>query len=148
MQWLAFLVLLLLLPVSIAETHSVDYQVENKGISARIFFGADEPASYSPYEIFGPDDTVPHQKGRTDKNGFVSFVPDRPGKWLIKVAAESEHGGHAANIEILVDDVLNLDSFKKPLIATYSKLAVIFGVLFGMAGIYAYWTSRRRNGSS
>ena len=67
-----------------ATAHTVNYQVENKGISARIFYSPDDPASYSQYEIFGPGDTIPHQKGRTDRNGFVSFLPDRQGKWIIK----------------------------------------------------------------
>ncbi len=81
-----------------AIAHSVNYQVENKGISVRVFYAADDPASYSSYDIFGPGDKIPHQKGRTDKNGFVSFLPDRKGKWTIKVFGESEHGMHGAQI--------------------------------------------------
>jgi nickel transport protein len=77
-----FLVMLALaLTASQAEAHAIDYQVENRGVSARFFFSPENPASYSSYEIFGPGDSIPHQKGRTDKNGFVSFLPDRPGKW-------------------------------------------------------------------
>lgn len=139
-----FTMLLPLLLVSGAEAHSVEYQVENRGISARFFFLPNDPASYSPYEIFGPGDTVPHQKGRTDKNGVVSFLPDRAGKWSVKVVAESEHGGHAANVEIAVEQGLLMESFSKPLVASYAKFFVGAGLLLGVFGIWAIWSARRR----
>ncbi|MGQ9648086.1 MAG: hypothetical protein ACUVWO_16290, partial [Thermodesulfobacteriota bacterium] len=87
-----YVMIILLFMYSGAEAHSVHYQVENKGISVRVFYAEDDPASYSSYEILGPGDNIPHQKGRTDRNGFVSFLPDRQGKWIIKVHGESEHG--------------------------------------------------------
>lgn len=136
--------LLPLLLVSGAEAHSVEYQVENRGISARFFFLPNEPASYSPYDVFGPGDTVPHQKGRTDKNGVVSFLPDRPGTWRINMVAESDHGGHAASVEIHVKGGLLMDSFSKPLVAGHTKLFIGGGVLLSVFGIWALWSSRRR----
>lgn len=110
-----YAIIILLLISSEAEAHTVHYQVENKGISARIFYSPDDPVSYSQYEIFGPGDTIPYQKGRTDKNGIVSFLPDRQGKWVVKVYGESEHGMHRAQIDIDVNENLFMDSFKKPL---------------------------------
>jgi len=101
--------------------HTINYQVENRGVSARVFYAGDEPASYSQYEIFGPGDKIPHQKGRTDRNGFVSFLPDRKGKWVIKVFGEAEHGIHAAQIEVNVNENLFMDSFRKPLVARHIK---------------------------
>jgi len=139
---LCFMVLSLV-AASVAESHSIEYQVQNRGISARFFFSASDPASYSPYEIFGPGDKIPHQKGRTDRNGFVSFLPDRPGKWRINVIAESEHGGHAANVEIDVKEGFLMESFSKPLVAAYSKFFVGTGVLLSAFGIWALWTARR-----
>ncbi len=129
--------------VTLAEAHSVEYQVENRGISARFFFLPNDPASYSGYEIFGPGDTNPYQKGRTDKNGVASFLPDRPGKWIIKMIAESEHGGHASNVEIDVKEGLLMESFSKPLVAAHAKFFVGAGLLLGVFGIWALWTARR-----
>jgi nickel transport protein len=137
------LTLLVLLTVSSAEGHSVEYRIENRGISARFFFLPNDPASYSAYEIFGPGDTIPHQKGRTDKNGVVSFLPDRPGPWTIKVTAESEHGGHAAGPVIQVSESLLVESFSKPLVATYPKFFVGVGVFLGVLGLVALWSARR-----
>jgi nickel transport protein len=137
------MLLLSLLAVSGAEAHSVEYQVENRGISARFFFLPNEPASYSSYEIFAPGVEIPCQKGRTDRNGVASFLPDRPGKWTIKLTAESEHGGHAAKVEIDVKEGLLMESFSKPLVATYTKLFIGAGLLLSMFGIWALWSSRR-----
>jgi nickel transport protein len=144
-----FLVMLfLLVTASGAEAHSVEYQVENRGISARFFFLPNDPANYSPYEILGPGDEIPHQKGRTDKNGVVSFLPDRSGKWRIKVIAESEHGGHAATVEIDVKEGLLMEFFSKPLVATHVKFFVGAGLLLSVFGMWALWTARRRKAES
>lgn len=135
----------LLLPLihSGAEAHSIHYQVENKGISVRVFYAADDPASYSSYDIFGPGDKIPHQKGRTDKNGFVSFLPDRAGIWLIKVWGESDHGYHGAQIEVNVNEGMFMESFKKPLVATHTKLFVGISFILGIFGIWALLRVRK-----
>lgn len=137
------MMLLSLMAVSGAKAHSIEYQVENRGISARFFFLPNDPASYSPYEIFAPGDAVPHQKGRTDRNGTVSFLPDRPGKWTIKVIAESEHGGHGASVEIDVKEGLLMESFSKPLVAAHTKFFIGAGLFLSVFGIWALWTARK-----
>jgi len=143
MHKLLYAMMLLFLPIFLfpagAEAHAIHYRVENKGISARVFYSPDEPASYSKYEIFGPGDTIPHKKGRTDKNGFVSFLPDREGIWIVKVRGESEHGIHAVQIEITVGEGLFMESFKKPLVATYTKVFIgigLIGWVFVAAALY------------
>lgn len=126
-----------------AQAHAVEYQVENRGVSARFFFLPNDPASYSPYEILAPGDKIPFQKGRTDKNGVVAFLPDRPGAWTIKLVAESEHGGHAANVQVDVKEGLLMESFSKPLVAAYTKFFVAAGLLLSVFGLWALWTARR-----
>jgi len=136
--------LLLLIMYSEALAHAVHYRVENKGISVQVFYAEDDPASYSSYEIFGPGDTIPHQKGRTDKNGFVSFLPDRKGQWIIKVSGESEHGMHGAQIEVDVDDNLFMESFRKPLVAKYTQVFIGISFLLAIFGLWALLKSRKR----
>lgn len=143
MPKLLYILILLSLFYTGAEAHEIHYQVENKGISARIFYSADEPASYSEYEIFGPGDKIPHQKGRTDKNGFVSFLPDRAGIWIIKVYGESDHGYHGAQIEVKVDEGMFMESFKKPLVATYTKVIVGIGLMGWIFGVVALFKRNR-----
>jgi len=82
-------------------------------------------------------DKIPHQKGRTDKNGVVSFLPDRQGKWLRKVSGESEHGIHGAQVKVQVNKSLLMESFKKPLVAIYTKLFVGLGFIMGIFGLWA-----------
>ncbi|WP_333654804.1 hypothetical protein [Dissulfurispira sp.] len=139
-----FVTLLLLMIHSWAEAHSVHYHIENKGISARVFYSPDEPASYSQYEIFGPGDKTPHQKGRTDKNGFVSFLPDRAGIWIIKVFGESDHGYHGAQIEVRVNAGMFMESFKKPLVAAYTKAIVGIGLIGWVFGAMALFKRKKK----
>jgi nickel transport protein len=127
-----------------AIAHSILYQVENRGVSARVFYTPDDPASYSSYEIFGPGDKIPHQKGWTDKNGFVSFLPDKQGKWTIKVYGESEHGMHGSQVEIDVNKNLFMESFKKPLVAQYTKAFVGISFILAIFGLWALLRTRKR----
>ena len=126
--------------------HSLNYHMEQKGIAVRAFYSAKDPASYSQYEIYGPGDKedLPHQTGRTDKNGFLSFVPDRAGTWKIKLWGESGHGYHGFTAEVKVDKELNLESFSKPLVAAHTKLITGLSLIFGIFGVYAFWRSRRK----
>lgn len=128
---------------TVAWSHSIHYDVQQKGISVKIFYAEDNPASYSEYELFGPGDKEPHQIGRTDRNGFLSFLPDRVGQWKIKVWGESSHGFHGVTIEINVDQNLQVQSFSKPLVATHTKLIVGISLIFGLFGIYTLWKSRK-----
>jgi nickel transport protein len=138
------LLIMALLYASALCAHTVNFEVQQKGLAVRIFYGADDPSSYSEYEVFGPGDKLPHQTGRTDRNGFVSFVPDRQGVWKIKVLGESSHGFHGVTTEIKVDRDLNLESFKKPLAATSTKLVTGISLIIGIFGIYALISSRKR----
>ncbi len=125
-------------------SHAVNYEVQQKGIAVRIFYSAKDPASYSEFELYGPGDTLPHQTGRTDKNGMVAIAPDRPGIWKLKVLGESAHGFHGVTIDIKVDSALNLESFSKPLIATSTKMVTGISLIFGIFGILAFIKSRKK----
>ncbi len=127
-----------------SQGHSLNYQADQKGIAVRAFYSEKDPASYSQYEIFGPGDRedLPHQTGRTDKNGFLAFLPDRPGSWKIKLWGESSHGFHGFTAEVKVDQGLNLESFSKPLLALHTKLITGISLIFGLFGVYALWTAR------
>lgn len=135
----------LLLGGESALAHSVHYQVEAKGLSVRIFYDRKDPASYSEYEIYGPGDKEPSQIGRTDRLGYVSFVPDRAGVWNVKVLGESSHGFHGTTINVKVDQALNLESFDKPLLARSTKVITGLSLVFGIFGVYTLWATRRKN---
>ena len=127
-----------------AEAHSINYHIEQKGMAVRAYYSENDPAAYSQYELFGPGDKEPHQIGRTDKNGYVAFVPDRTGIWKLQVWGESSHGYHGVTTEINVDKDLGLASFSKPLVATYTKIITGISLIIGLFGLYALWMSRKR----
>jgi nickel transport protein len=128
-----------------AEAHSINYLVQQKGMAVRAYYSENDPAAYSQYELYGPGDNEPHQIGRTDKNGYVAFVPDRQGIWKLQIWGESNHGYHGVTTEINVDKDLGLESFSKPLVATYTKFVTGISLIIGIFGLYALWLSRNRN---
>ena len=123
--------------------HTVNYAVENKGVTVRVFYSENDPASYCEYEIYGPGDDLPYQKGRTDRNGCVSFLPDRKGIWKVKVWGESEHGFHGTDVSVEIGEELMLKGFKKPLVATHLKLFIGVSLIFGLFGIITLWRNWR-----
>jgi nickel transport protein len=126
--------------------HTVNYDVQQKNVAAvKVFYTADDPASYAEFEVYAPDGgDLPHQTGRTDRNGFVSFIPDRQGTWKVKVLGESAHGYHGVTIEVKVDKDTNLESFKKPLAAQYAKFVTGISLIIGLFGIYALYSTRKK----
>ena len=126
--------------------HTVNFDVQQKSVAAvKVFYTADDPASYAEFEVYAPEGgDLPHQTGRTDRNGFASFIPDRQGAWKVKILGESAHGYHGVTVEVKVDKDLNLESFKKPLAAQYSKFVTGISLIIGVFGIYALLSSRKK----
>jgi len=131
---------------SAVQAHTVNYDVQQKSVAAvKVFYAADDPASYAEFEVYAPNGgDLPHQTGRTDSNGFVAFIPDRQGTWKVKVLGESAHGYHGVTVEVKVDKDLNLESFKKPLVAQYTKFVTGISLIIGLFGIYALYRSRKK----
>lgn len=147
MQLTTFAMIVLLVGTSLhrADAHSVNYKVERTtAVVVKVFYSNREVASYSGYEVFAPGDDQPYMKGRTDRNGFLAFMPDRAGRWSVKVTGESEHGFHGATIEVNVDQAMQVESFDQPLVATHTRLFVGIGVIAGIFGVVAML--RRRKG--
>jgi nickel transport protein len=143
MTWMAVTAALSWSPTALA--HTIHYQVQPQtGIAVRSYYSAQDPVRFSQYELFGPGDQEPYQTGKTDRNGYLGFVPDRPGTWKLQVWGESTHGFHGVTTEIVVDQTISLESFSQPLVATHTKLITGVSVAFGLFGLYAMWTARRK----
>ena len=91
--WLLAAALALLAPAA-ARGHEVLHEIERgRAVAVKAFFADGEVLAYTQYEIYSPaDPRIPYQKGRTDRSGWLSFVPDVPGKWRVKVLDETGHG--------------------------------------------------------
>jgi nickel transport protein len=83
-----------LAPAEPARAHETLHDVERgKAIAVRAYFADGEVLAYTAYEVYSPADAkIPHQKGRTDRNGWLAFVPDVAGKWRVKVIDTTGHG--------------------------------------------------------
>jgi nickel transport protein len=83
-----------------ARAHEVLHTIERgKAIAVKAFFADGEVLAYTEYQVFSPTDAhIPYQKGRTDRSGYVAFVPDAPGAWRVKVADATGHG-----LDLVVD---------------------------------------------
>jgi nickel transport protein len=87
------LALALAAPIA-ASAHEVLHSVERgRAVAVHAWFPDGEDLAYCAFEVFSPaDPKVPHQKGRTDRKGWLAFVPDAPGKWRVKVVDGTGHG--------------------------------------------------------
>jgi len=102
--------------------------------------------NYAEVEVYALGEKIPFQKARTDKNGIFCFMPDKKGIWKVRVQGETEHGLHAAEVEVKVKEDLSIEGFKKPLVATYTKLFIALGIagwFIGLSGIYLLWKQKQ-----
>jgi nickel transport protein len=88
------LVALTLLLASPAFAHEVLHAVERgRAVAVKAYFADGEVMAYTEYQLWSPaDPKIPYQKGRTDRGGYVAFVPDSPGLWHLKIADATGHG--------------------------------------------------------
>jgi len=93
----AALLTLAALPASAHETlHEVQ---RGKAIAVRAYVADGEVLAHAAYEVYSPaDPRTPYQQGRTDRGGWLAFVPDAPGTWRVKVT-----GGHGHGLDLGVD---------------------------------------------
>lgn len=141
------ILLMILLSPSLAFAHGMNHRVEEKGVSICFSYGANDPVSYAAYEVFGPDDTVAHKTGRTDRNGFVSFFPDRAGTWSVTVSDDTEHGLHAKKVTIEVSEDLSMASYQKPFVAEYITVFIGLSVILFLYSLWVHFGLKRRGAS-
>jgi nickel transport protein len=85
-----------------AIAHEVLHSIERgRAVAVKAFFADGEALAYSAYLVFSPADAkIPYQKGRTDRSGYLAFVPDVPGPWHVRV---SEASGHGFDLDVPVE---------------------------------------------
>lgn len=92
--WRGALVAGLFLAASPAAGHEVLHEVaRGRAVAVQARYADGEPLAYVSVEVFSPADArVAHLKGRTDRNGWVAFVPDAPGGWRVRIVDATGHG--------------------------------------------------------
>ncbi len=136
---------LVALVAAAAQAHETLHEVaRGKAIAVKATFADGEVLAYTPYEIYSPaDPRIPYQKGRTDRSGWLAFVPDAPGRWRVKVIDAT---GHGLDVEIDAGAPAAQDGQSA---GAASTAAHVLRPLLGLAVIGAvfaalYLASRRR----
>ncbi len=128
---------------SAARPHEVVHQIEwNRAAALRASFANGEVLAYAQYEVYSPaDPKIPHQKGRTDRDGWLAFVPTTHGTWRVKVFDDAGHG-----LDVMVESApasAAAGGASRPALAStaafvlrplvgIASIAAVFGVLFAV----------------
>ncbi|UCH83553.1 MAG: ABC transporter permease [Candidatus Latescibacterota bacterium] len=96
--------------------------------------------SYETYEIFGPDDASPRLTGRTDAYGRVKFLPDRAGRWRIRVFSED---GHGADVTVEIDRKLRPKSTVTAPGGRIGRIAIGVAIIFCVFGAVSFFLRSR-----
>lgn len=96
--------LLLLLLASQLFAHGVGFDLKSsESVQLVQFKYADgKPLTYCEILVYGPeDDEIEFQNGRTDRNGYFAFLPDKEGVWLVEI---KDTQGHNATAQIVISE--------------------------------------------
>lgn len=120
-----------------AAAHETLHEVQRgRAIAVKAWFADGEVLAYTPYEVYSPaDPRIPHQKGRTDRAGWLAFVPDAPGPWRVKVIDDT---GHGLDLEV---DAGAAASPAGPAAAPVSGVAFVLRPLAGLLAIGAVFAA-------
>ena len=147
MRGLAYVVVLA--TATAAGAHEVLHSIERgRAVAVKAYFPDGETLAYTSYEIYSPvDRKIPYQKGRTDRSGYLAFVPDVAGKWRVKVV---DNTGHGFDTEIDVASVAAAADHGAAGAPALSGAAFVLRPLVGLAvigavfaGLFAFY---RRKG--
>ena len=128
--------------------HEVLHEVQRgRAVAVHAWFPDGEGLAYVQAEVFSPaDEKIPYWKGRTDRSGWLAFVPNVPGKWRVRIIDSTGHGldtlvdvamldGAAAEKGSTSGGPRTLDVMMRPLVGV-----AVIGAIFG----FLYLRGRRR----
>ncbi len=132
------LAMLLGLP-GVSASHELYHRVTEAGaVVVQFYFPDDDHPYFEPYEVFPPGSEIPFQTGRVNALGEVSFRPDRPGEWRVRVATEDGHGA-VARVDV---DKTGDARWETGGGSRTERIAASLGYLFGAFGLLALWRLR------
>jgi nickel transport protein len=90
----AFAVAALAPPSGPAAAHETLHEVQrDRAVAVRTYESDGDPVAATPWEVYSPAQPgTPWQQGRTDRAGWLAFVPDVPGAWRVRVIEATGHG--------------------------------------------------------
>jgi nickel transport protein len=138
-----------LLAPGAAQAHALLHEiVESEATILRFRFAGGDPPAFEPYEVFAPGLEAPFQSGRINALGEMSFRPDRPGPWRVRVFTAD---GHGAVIELGIDESGLAAASRIHGHAHahdyWMRVAAGLGYLLGGFGLMVLWRQRRPRAS-
>lgn len=134
----ALLALLMAVP---AMAHQLNHSAQTgTAVVVELSYGDGSPFSYEAAEVYRPAESVPFLTGRTDANGRLAFVPDRPGDWRVRAFSEDGHGGDFA-VPAGPGGVAAADADGPGVLG---RLAIGLSLLFGAFGLWSLFARRRK----
>ena len=120
--------------------HSLSHEAQTgSAVIVELRYGDGSPFSYETAEVYRPAESVPFLAGRTDVNGRLAFVPDRPGDWRVRAFSEDGHGGDFTVAAVA-------EGGSSPSSAGFGEvggLAVGLSILFGLFGLWSLFIRKR-----
>lgn len=130
-----------------AMAHEIVWEaVRGRAVAVRISHEDGEALTDAAYEVVSPAGGDAHQRGRTDRDGWLSFVPNAPGAWRVRVLDVAGHGVDATV------DVSSLELQAQPSAATHSEAALRLVVAAGgivalFSGVAVYYRRKAKPGT-
>lgn len=135
-------VLALLLWAAPARAHGIETMVENiPPVRVTFTYRGGGPVAGCDYEIFDPDMGSPVSTGRTDSLGRMEFLPDRVGRWQVRVWSEDGHGGTA---QVMVDDQMIAAVTPAGSSGRAGRILAGVVVIFAVFGVLYLFTRKKR----
>jgi nickel transport protein len=79
---------------TLSAAHQTLHEVRRGGaVAVRVYESDGDPVAGTAFEVYSPADPgKPWQIGRTDRTGWLAFVPEVTGRWRVRVIEASGHG--------------------------------------------------------
>lgn len=125
-----------------AMAHDLQYSVASaEAVVIKLFYVDNTPFTFEGYEVYREGDKLPYQVGRTDSQGRVAFLPDKPGKWRVKAISED---GHGLDFTLTTDAAAHVEGSEKPVYERYGRIVVGVAVIMGLFGVLNLFLKRRK----
>ena len=148
-RWLNWACTLALLAIGLApftsDAHALLHErIEADAVVLKLSFPGGDAPLFESYEIYAPGNETPFQTGRVNAVGELSFNPDRPGEWQVKVFTAD---GHGTVVQVAVDaagGAATVSATQDAHSHGYAgRVLAGLGYLLGLFGIWALWRGRR-----
>jgi nickel transport protein len=134
--------LLCVLNSSPAFAHDLQYVVgEGAAVFVKFSFAGPDDFSFESYEIYHDGEDIPFQVGRTDRQGRLVFLPDRPGKWHIKAFSED---GHGLDFSLTTDARGGVQEARQPMVSRNLRIVIAVALIFGLFGLVSLFARRKK----